>query len=423
MNLRDEYEKIEDYLKTDYFARLSPNDRKDLFKELTKEEQNDILENLPFQYLKSFISTYTEQEQRELYRRLNEDQLKAIYTTMNKDEKQQMATVLDEVQNDLLKRIEEKRENINQASNKMIASTNQIKNSTINLANAKINLKTQNQELKQMQVVLKKLDKERERKLKKVLKASKPSIFDRISIISKYRTKKLLNKVEQLEMTNQQLDEMRTNKDQIIQNIKNTEEYIQKEKENIEKSKDRIAESKKEIHLSSKQMKDLTIQVKKVSKTEKRILGRKLYRQQVNMRESIMIRRKPTQTNQQNKENSHPNSTSDTKTAINNFIQTIAAQQQAGIEYANSPLQIDKIQAENLQEDPLSKIDQNQEIVFENICQMISEYQNAKKTHKTNEQDINNQYTRVKRSSGIVSLSLLLSIILFIFSLFLFFIK
>jgi len=458
MNIRDQYKQTED--KIIFFSNLTQAEKKSLYNELQYKEQSELLSILPFQYIKNFIFSYPKQEQQNIYKRLNQNQLKAIYNNLNADEKKEMMEVLEIRQIELATHLEESQRNIKNSKTTISSSEQTITNANENINKAKEELKTNKKELKENKIILKKIEKEREKQLKRVMKAKRKSsltrIQNRISIISKYRTKKYLHRLEELEIINQNLNSQKEAVDKIKTNITNQREIIQSSKEQIKNEKITIQEEIEKINNNVSSMNRTEIKIKKLNKMEKNILGRKLYHQQVSNRDTILIRNKQPknvtktieennlpkenvtylqnkqnieQTSIQNKENVQtpeveviPSSRTNTQEKMEHVLNRANALNQMGVNFY-PPVPINPIQNVSLSEEQITKLNQNQMIVMSYAMVAIWNY--IYQQQLANQQNMNVQNDEEKHSlgrRGVVNLYLLLSVILFIFSLVLFFI-
>ncbi len=459
-DLKDIYQSTSYDLRSSWFHDLSVEEKKLLFNSLNYGEQNQLLESLSLSYVKEFINSYDGRDRRNLYRRLSENQLKAIYNTINEDEKKEMAGLLKEIRGDLLESIQQKQDNIQQASKEINNNNNQIQESTVHLANAEIMLQNQKQQLKENKIKLKKLDKERKKKIKQVLKSSKPSILNRVGIISKRRTAKLRSRIQELELTNQEISSLQDYNTVVRQSIQNQQNIIEREKKSIQQSKENINLSKKTIHCNVKRIGDIEVKIRQASQTEKKVIGRKLYRQQLNMGDCFVSKRNNSkqlnqqkqvssiqiqETNVQNQPltdlqftNINPISVDyqtsskekkqpivvDTQQSVYNLLNIMDELEKISVDFTNDFSDIQTVSPDINLSNQIADLNKEQKITMSYAIPIITDYKRKLKNQKMQMQQTEDlgRSRVLQKSSGVVSLALLLSMVLFIFSLFLFFI-
>lgn len=451
-------EQIEEYIKEyknasnkiEYFQNLSNEEKQELYKNMTLTEQKELLSVLPFQYIKDFILILEKQEQQEVYKNLNDNQLKAIYNTFNEAEKKDMIIALESRQNILNDRMSEARSNIGISTSNIERATNSIETSKTNITINKQNIKEKKQELKANKVVLKKLDRERKRNLRKVMRSKKRlnGRLSRIGIISKYRTKKYMDRLNALEQSNINIDAQNFIIQQTNQEIKDLRENIEKEKLNIEKQHQTIKEEHKNINANVSRIDRTEKQIRKLSASEKKVLGRKLYNKVVLERDCIVVRKKKEQekkventqskqiveTNNQQVERISPNQTeviepqhNNTEQMVNNMINNANRLQGMGVNFCPPANIIGSIQGPELLQNPIMQINQQQLILASYTMMAIYNYalQQMMLQQQQQNQELANGRSRTlsPNSRGSVSLILLASLIFFILGLFLFIIN
>lgn len=459
MNLVNEYINSND--KISFFSNLSVEDKKKLFREMTYTEQKELLMILPFNYIKQFINSFNQEERKNLYSRLSENQLKAIYNTLSEEDKQKMASSLEERQADFIEKVNRHTENIQKKTTDIALSQHKIQESTINITNAKEAIHNNKNELKQVKVQLKKLEKERDRNLKKLLKASRSSPFDRIGIISKYRTNKLLKRQAEIEQTKIDINNLKGYRENIQQNIQTAQNRIVNEQQKIVDMKERIQRDKQSIHSNTKAIRNTEIKIKKLSQAEKRLLGRKLYHQQISERDAIIIRRKKQETRQQEIRENNTITPPNKKTLTENnqavvqqsgtdkviqsevvdtpkdnkqqqiqqFLDQMIGLNNMGVNFYPPMNILPKMQGQELIEDPITTMTRNQLIMATYSMIAIYNYQRLLEEQKQNQvnqsQDLAQGYTKIlhKGNPGLVSLTFLISILLLLLTTMLFFMR
>lgn len=456
----EEYKNTSDYLKNDYFLNLSPNDKVQLFNHMSSEQQKKILERLTFTDIKSFILSMDRNEHKKIYRQMNENQIRGLYGILDSEDKKNLVTSLNELHIDLEERKNNLIEDMEQTKRNIINNSTEIERSTQNIANNKLEIKNQKQELKDIKKTIKKLDKERKRRLKRQLKASKPSKLDRIAIISKYRTKRLIQRMEELKETEINISQMIDSQEKIERNINDLKNHIEKEKENINQMQADISSYSRRINSITKRINDTDVTIRNLSQTEKRILGKKLYNQQVTEINRVMVtkkrnQRQPVQTTvqqiqqeptrvEQNPLKAEPpktteaivspeptqieiveepirNQTQNTQQSVQALLSFFNMMQQLGVNFTPNTNQITNMQSPQLMNNPITSMNNIQAMIafYSMGCIANQLYQNFQQQLIVQQQQIQNQ----GRSLGFVNLYLLISVILFVLSLFLFFMK
>lgn len=485
MNIVEEYKNTSD--KVEFFAQLSDDDKKNLYQNLSISNQKELLAALPFQYIKRLLSTYSKEDQKRIYKQLSQTQLQALYNNANEDEKKDIADILETIQVDLSTTIESRRNEINQSTNVIETTQQNINQSRENIKIAKENLKEQRRELKQNKVIIKKLERDRKRKLVKAMKAQKKMSLtkksNQIAIISKYRKKKYLQRVQELELATQVLDGQKVQNEATKKTIAELNQTIEKEKNKITASEAKIDAEREKISYNISSIDRTETKIKKLSQTEKKILGRKLYNQKVYERDTIIVRQKqpknvhantnpqptvaspqnvnqqannqaqtppvqatppkanapqpvastpstpqaqstPTQTDDQDKDQTsiQTNSKSNTQDLMNNIFNVANILQQMGVNLNQQPNNLSNPQDASLMQNPITQMNQAQMIIASYA--MMAFYNQLLQQQLQNQQQQNLiQADPQGHSRGFVNLPLLISIILFIFSLVLFFIK
>ena len=442
----------------DYFFNLSLDERIILFNQLSYEELRDLVNSLSLIELKDFfIGLDVEKEtQNKLCNLLSESQITALYRNLNSDAQKKLSTILTDLhisleveKNNLSEEIETSYKNISENNTKIVQSSQKIENTRAEIENNKQTLKDVNKQIK-------KLDKERKKRLRRQLRASKPRKIDRIAIISKYRTRKLEQRTEELNQTIAELNQKQNERDIIEINNENLRETIEQERNNIEQLKDDLKFEASRIKENNKRIRNLDVRVKKLSHSEKKILGRKLHKQQLSEIDRVLVTRKkdklqnqavnnnstsqnsvnqppvtteveahveapvsagiPENTEEQVNErtNNEENGKINMQQAIQELLKFLESMQQLGVNFNPNTNPLDTTQNADLANNPITTTNNMQTLLAGYVMGMLVPQ------IKQNQQ---NQQLPASHSRGFVNLSLLLSVILFLFSLVLFFIK
>lgn len=446
MDIKEEYKNTTD--KSDFFEQLSNKEKINLYNLLGSDRREDLLSALSFDKLKEFISIYPKKDRMEIYKNLSDKVLKQLYKEASDTEKQEIIQTFESKQMNLHDRVEEARSNISNSTSNIEQSKQSIENSTMNIAINKENVKQKQQELKANRVILKKLDKERKRNLKKAIRAQKKlsSPLNRIGIISKYRTQKYLDRVEQLQQTYQAIDTQKMTNTQIYQDINNLKEQIEKDKNNIAQQKQKIVQEQRNIKSNISKLERTEIQIKKLSKSEKKMLGRKLYHKVVSERNCVMICKK-TQTEKfeqiQTKENQAQNiepkvekidsskveviepQKNNTEIMVNTMVNNANQLQEMGVNFYPPAHPINVTPNPDLASQPIMQISQEQLIIMTYTMIALYNYNLQQMLQQQQSQNLTNGHTRTlsPNSRGNVNFALLASIIFFTLGLILFLIK
>lgn len=473
----EKFEEIEDITtKTQAFLNLETQEKQKLYNQMKYSEQRSLLDQLEQTELIEFILSFEEGKRNRLYNQISDHKLKRIYKNLGEKDKQDLLKYLNDMHFNLEMEKEEKYQSINNYQKEITTNQNKIETSKNNTNHSKEEIKNNKQQLKKTKIIIKKIEKQRKQQLKKILKSSKPSVLDKIGIIKKYRTNKLIAQTERLNEIEIELNNQKTDKEKYNQNIINLRTKIAEEKENIKLSQQTITQNIERMNETTKSIGKLDVKIKKLSNSEKRILGRKLQQQQMIQREEIMTRRKtnitvsknpeqsppinqqtkssnessplPTninsssnQTNQSPPKESSPNQTTvssnqsenSTKKTIEQMQMLLENLQNLGINFLIPPQHIEENQSIQLLDNPITRMNQVQIILATQIANFYKQYAEMLQKYYQQQMNMNPEMqpnqeqgyarTRTKSNSGFVSSMLLLSFILFIFSLFLFFIK
>lgn len=468
MNRYEEFQKLDNYDKLTFFSNLSLKEQTDLFFQLTHADQKEMLSSLSINTIKNMIATAKNDSYKEyIYRQLTSNQLETLYKISSEEDQKDMLNHLDANQQLLTDRVAELNSDIKSSTAAIKKSTTAIQNSRVAIEKAKVAIKQNKQELKQTKITLKKLDKERSKRLKKVLKASKPSVLDRVGIFSKYRTQKLMTRLEELQLTEKEIDKNTLRDENLRASIIKNKEQIEQERQNIKKNQQTIVRNEQKINNRIKRIGNLEIKIQSLDKTEKKILGKKLYNQRIATRDLVAVRKKkdvqkkaqpqqkveplqqadiaqkqapiqasaPTPTSTQNPDKTQPapasvnvnaNSATD---LLNSMLSLTSALQSLGVNFYPPQNVPNQPQSANLLANPIMTMDKMQAMIANYA--MIAIWNQARLQYEANlrqqqEQQLLEQqqtHQRTLKPGGFVNLSLLISAILFILSLFLFFIK
>ena len=277
--------------KISFFSSLSNDQQKELYQSISEIEQDDLLFILPLQYLKDFILSYPIEKRDQFYQKLNDNQLKAIYQSFSSFDKKDMQKVMEERLQNLKNQVDNSSSLVNDHMQEIHSLQEDIQTSTMRRVNAQSDLVVKRRELKDAKVVVKKLEAIRKKRYQKLLRISRPSILDRVGIFSRYKTNKMLEYQNLVNEVNQDLVDANLYKDDVQSDIDTDKKTIIQETENLKAYAQQIKDEKKEIYQRTKEIKKAQVQMRKLSQTEKKLFGRKLYRQVVSERDLVMKRK------------------------------------------------------------------------------------------------------------------------------------
>lgn len=307
----EEFNKLDTNNKISYFNSLPKEKQKELFNQINEFIKEEVLNNLDYYNLKKFLNLYSKEEKKELIKLLMPYKLKYLYSVMDEKEKIEFNEIVNEIQinynneyNNLSTSIDNSRKTIQTLQENIVKSQNIIQAEKEKITDNK-------HELKDSNIRIKKISKEREKQFKKMLRRSKPSVLDKIGFIAKIRRVRLQNAINLLNEIDLKLNNELLYNSNIKQEIENSKNRINQELENIEQYRIKSNLEEKLIAKNTKMQQELHIRIKKLNAVEKRMYGRKLYKQRVssrnligNARELGINRETPIQNNEQTNDNS-----------------------------------------------------------------------------------------------------------------------
>ena len=307
----EEFNKLDTNNKISYFNSLPKEKQKELFNQINEFIKEEVLNNLDYYNLKKFLNLYSKEEKKELIKLLMPYKLKYLYSVMDEKEKIEFNEIVNEIQinynneyNNLSTSIDNSRKTIQSLQKKNVKTQKKIQKEKKKNTDNK-------HELKDSNIRIKKISKEREKQFKKMLRRSKPSVLDKIGFIAKIRRVRLQNAINLLNEIDLKLNNELLYNSNIKQEIEISKNRINQELENIEQYRIKSNSEEKLIAKNTKMQQELHIRIKKLNAVEKRMYGRKLYKQRVssrnligNARELGINRKTPIQNNEQTNDNS-----------------------------------------------------------------------------------------------------------------------
>lgn len=271
------------------FISLSSDKQKEYFEKLSDYDKKQLVNSLELEDLKKFIVSFSnEYDRKKIYAFFDNGLLKKYYDSLSQSEKTTFLDSIQELQIDLSTKKNESIDLLDSNVTNITKKENENIASKAHIAELKQDIRDLKKQIKDNKVTLRQLDKDRKKKLAAQIRAAKPSALDRIGFISKYRANKLVEKTKELEKAEQLYQNMVDKDNTAKQSLETARHDIEVEKQNIKNAKQSIIDSRNVINQEQTNIKNLDIQIKRLSKEEKRTLGRKLYGQRLDTRNRIM---------------------------------------------------------------------------------------------------------------------------------------
>ena len=247
-----------------YFNNLSNDNKKKLFDKMNVSDKKELLNSLDYYSVIDFFNLFSKDEQKEIIKLITPYNLKRIYNFMTDSEQNRFQEIINEMQIDS---IEFGNKLISEQSN----SEKKINDNQINIVRSVNNIEQQKEnkiqkqkELKENIARIKKISREREKKFRKALRQSKVSSLDKIGIINKFRMNRLKKTLEEFQELDIKLNEEKSNKYNIENEINRATNIITQERENIE-------QYRQEIKIHEELLKENAKEQKKTFYTNKKI--------------------------------------------------------------------------------------------------------------------------------------------------------
>ena len=437
-----------------YFNSLSGNDKKELWNKLTSKEKSSfwieltetqkksLFSLLSIKEIHNFISMLGFDEKKGIYQFFDRNKLRGYYKSLDEYEKKEMVSLIDKDALDLLVSRDNINNEIKEANKSINDSYSAINKSQEAIVNAKQERRDTRKELRSNKVSLKKATRDEKKKYIKMLRASRPSVLDKIGFISKIRSRKLAETTDLYLKANQELQKYQDKELKLKENIDSLNEKIDREEENKKSNYDNIKLQSAIVNDASLELKNINAKIKSLNKAEKKLLGRKLAGKQVDARNKVMITSKlkgknsfnskseeqeavidaPTQTVEAPDKNDvevvdTKNTTRDT---VEYALITIDRLSSNGVVFNPPIVNFSPVVSERIEREPINTLNYEQLMI---ICSAVAFYCAKQIEKQRHEQQVQGQdvgYSRV-HSKGNVSLGLLASII-FLLLTFLFFV-
>ena len=279
MNIVDEYRNVDN--KLDFFQSKYLNEQVEIIKELQREELYDLFKELSFDNIIRILREVDVEKKKEILSVIPEEMLKAIYRGLSSEEKQELVNLLEQMQADHLKNIDDFNQTILNSSESINNNYQNISTSQVNISNAIENQKEAQSKIKDVEKNKKRIEKLRKKLEKRAGKLVSKSC---VGLFKKRNLRKLQNLQMELKDVNTNLDKLNQETNDLINSIDEYKNVVLQEKENIRKAQEEIRNAKKEINNASRRVQDERKASAKLDKEAKNVFGKKVYNKNVHLR-------------------------------------------------------------------------------------------------------------------------------------------
>ena len=279
MNIVEEYRNTEN--KLEFFQSKDLNEQVEIIKNISHEELAEIIKELSFGNIIRIIREVDTEKKKEILSVTPEETLKAIYKASSTKEQQELIELIEKLQADHLKNVDNYNQAISNSSESITNNYQNIATSQINIMNAKENQKITQSKLKDIEKNKKKIEKFRKRLEKRAGKLASKSY---VGLFKKRNLKKLQNLQSELKEVNANLDKLNQETKTLTSNIAEYQNTQREEKENIRKAKEEIEQAKKSLLEASQKAQKERKAIAKLDKESINIFGRKIHNKNVHLR-------------------------------------------------------------------------------------------------------------------------------------------
>ncbi len=244
------------------------------------------------------LSSHPDIDKNELYDHLDVKKTKEVNSKLPESSRIDNFASQQSYLND---KLNDAKNNLNNATDRIRQEQENINNSNLSIEKSNQAIEEYNTKIKQTKKTIKALTKEEKKALEKVLKSSRVSKLDKVAVISKMKTKRLLERIDNYNNIKNQKDNQMQNLQYNIDMSNLERENINLEQENIIASKESIKEAKDDILTSSKAIRQTEIKIKQLDRNKKKILANKLKNKPYNYKDKIMTVSKQNIVRQQEK--------------------------------------------------------------------------------------------------------------------------
>lgn len=270
---------LENYMKSvnkiAFFNNIfNMQDKQNLFAKLDNREKRSIINNKDTQFLKAFYNNYPNKE--ELISLMNRETMESIYKLSGIIDRELISNYLSKKANEERNNVDKNLGNINKETRNINKYYQEIDRSKANMKNLKKSQKETNLNIKNSKVTIKKLEKRKDR-LERKLTNTILRKSSRISFISKRRLAKIQRLSNEINLTNNDINNSKEQLEIYSNELNNIEANLNKEKNNIKDNKDSIRTANLNIQSYAKKMFNSKIQIKDISNFHKYLIGKKRY--------------------------------------------------------------------------------------------------------------------------------------------------
>ena len=249
-------------------------DKQNLFAKLDNREKRSIINNKDTQFLKAFYNNYPNKE--ELISLMNRETMESIYKLSGIIDRELISNYLSKKANEERNNVDKNLGNINKETRNINKYYQEIDRSKANMKNLKKSQKETNLNIKNSKVTIKKLEKRKDR-LERKLTNTILRKSSRISFISKRRLAKIQRLSNEINLTNNDINNSKEQLEIYSNELNNIEANLNKEKNNIKDNKDSIRSANLNIQSYARKMYNSKIQIKDISNFHKYLIGKKRY--------------------------------------------------------------------------------------------------------------------------------------------------
>ena len=249
-------------------------EKQELFNKLDEKEKRFLLNDKNTAFLKSFY--HNTQNKEELLDLMNQNTLQTLYNISGIDDK-------EFISNHLYQKEQESKDQIQQNLNHIKKETQNIENyhqaidkSRERISNLKNDKKEIKLKIKNSKVIIKQLEKRKE-KLEKKLTNAILKKESRIAFISKKRLEKIKRLSNEMNLMNGRIRNNQDGLRNIEEQLKNVETKMNQEKNNIQENKNNISKATRKVQDYAQKMYNSRVQIKDLSSFHKELVGKKTY--------------------------------------------------------------------------------------------------------------------------------------------------
>ena len=261
--------------KIEFFNSITDmNEKQKLFSQLQKNEKQEILNNENTSFLSYFYNNA--KNKNELLSLMNTKTIQNIYHLSSNEDKQIISNYLHSTEKSLNNKMNKNINNISTENTKIANYNQNIINSKNNISNLKSEKQVIKLNIKNSKVVIKSLNK-RKNKLKKKLTNTILKSESRISFINKRRLEKITKLTNELNLANVSIENTERKITTLNKELNKTNQQIEKEKNSIQENKQNISTSYQNLKNNAFQIRNTKVEIKQLSSFHKQLIGKKAY--------------------------------------------------------------------------------------------------------------------------------------------------